>query len=741
MEKETTRKANKTSQPKKPERPKKHKKRIGHKVKIAIQIVILFVLVTILSGILYFYLKYGKTILEMQHQATELVDQSSVDTFKASQTSMIYDAQGNVITRLKSEKDVYYINYSDIPAAAINAMLVTEDRNFFEHRGVDYLANVRAAITLIRQKGHITQGASTITQQLARGVFLTQDVTYTRKIKEIFVAQELEKLYQKEQIMEFYLNTIYFANGHYGIQAASRAYFDKGVSELSLSQIAFLCAIPNNPNLYNPLTKLNNTIKRRDRVLQQMLENNVISQSEYDKAVKETITINQSKTERQNYVETYSIYSAIRSLMKQEGFTFRNEFKSDEDRAAYDKEYEELYASFQKALYTNGYRIYTSIDLKKQALLQASVDENLKKFEEKNDEGVYQLQSAAVSIDNDTGRVVAIVGGRNQNLPGLTLNRAYQSFRQPGSTIKPLVVYTPAYERNYNPSSIVIDQAIKNGPKSKKYYGQITVQTAVEQSLNSVAWQLFQELSPKAGLSYLLDMNFSRIDDKDYTLSSALGGLTRGASPLEMTSAFAALENDGYYREPSCIVRIMDSEGQEIVPDEINIKEVYNANAARMMTETLTGVLQRGTAKGKALKNTVSAGKTGTTNESKDAWFIGYTPYYTTGVWVGYDMPKAVSGLMGKTYPLQIWYNYMNEIHTSSMKKTFSYYDWRATLITPTLTPTLTPEATPTPVVEELPTPEPTEPTEPTLPPIPTIPVQVIDPTLPGQGQNINPIN
>lgn len=700
----------------------KQKRKMGHKVKIIIQFIILLILVIILSGILYFYVKYGKTILQMQHEATQMVDESTEDTFKSSQTSMIYDVDGHLISRLKSEKDVYYIRYDDIPAIVMDAMLVTEDRNFFEHKGVDYLANVRAAITLIKHKGQITQGASTITQQLARGVFLTQDVSYTRKVKEIFVAQELEKLYSKEQIMEFYLNTIYFANGHYGIQAAARAYFDKGISELTLSQVAFICSIPNSPNLYNPLTKIENTLKRRDRVLQQMLDNKTISQSQYDEAVKEKITITQTKSERQNYVDTYTSYCAIRALMKQEGFEFRNKFDSDEDKAAYNKEYDELYSTFQKSLYTNGYRIFTSIDLEKQQLLQSTVDKSLEKFDEKNKDGIYMLQGAAVTIDNDTGRVVAIVGGRDQKLSGYTLNRAYQSFRQPGSSIKPLVAYAPSFEGDYTPESIVVDQYVEGTPKRSgvKYRGKIKVQTAIEKSVNSIAQQLFKELTPKVAMSYLLDMNFSKIVKEDYNLSSALGGFTHGASPVEMAAAYATLENDGYYREPTCIIKIMDSTGKQIVGDDIKLKEVYEVKASRIMTEALTGVLIRGTAKGKGLKNTISAGKTGTTNKAKDGWFVGYTPYYTTSVWVGYDIPKIVSGLMGKTYPLEIWHDFMNEIHTKDMKRTFTYDDWKKDLqptITPTVAVTITPTVTLPPNVPATKVPTPTLKPTPTLPP------------------------
>lgn len=661
---------------------KKKKSRVGRKIKLTLQLLLLTTLLVILGGIIYFYLSYGKTILQMQSEAKKMVDESTEETFRSSQTSLVYDVDGNLISSLKTEKDAYYINFEDIPTAAIDAMVVSEDRKFFEHDGVDYWANVRAAVALIKHKGEITQGASTITQQLAKNTFLTQEVTYKRKIKEMFVAQELEKVYTKNQIMEFYMNGIYFANGHYGVQAAAQGYFGKGVSSLSLSQIAFLCAIPNNPNLYNPLTNMDNTLKRRDRILEQMYDAGKIDQTDYNAALDEIIEITQNESNKKNYVETYTYYCAIRALMKQQGFEFKYQFENDEEKAAYEASYDEIYYSIQKDLYIQGYRIYTSIDLEKQELLQKSVDNALADFTEVNDEGVYQMQGAAVSIDNDTGRVVAIVGGREQEQNGYTLNRAFQSYRQPGSSIKPLIVYTPQFERNYTPNSIVKDEYIKGGPGNSddNYLGKIKLQKAIEKSKNTIAWKLFEELTPETGLSYLLRMNFAKITASDYNMAAALGGLTEGASPVEMAAAYATLENDGLYREPTCIVKVMDSEGNEIVGDDVVTKEVYETNAARMMTEALTGVIKNGTAEGLGLSNTVSAGKTGTTNDKKDGWFVGYTPYYTTSVWVGYDMPKTANELRGASYPGTIWHDYMEQLHDSSMNKQFEYYDWRAVL-------------------------------------------------------------
>ena len=648
-------------------------------IKLSLKVLLLFALLAIAIGIAYFYHTYGRTILQMQSEAKKLVSGSSPETFRASQTSLVYDSEGGLITALKAEKDVYYIKFQDIPELVIASMLTSEDKKFMYHKGVDYLANVRAAIALIKNKGEITQGASTITQQLARNIFLSHEVTYERKIKEIFIAQELERRYSKTDILEYYMNNIYFANGHYGIMAAANGYFNKGISNLTLSQIAFLCAIPNNPTRYNPLTNMEDTLERRDRILLQLLEDEEINLIEYRTALAEKVELKLPVKDKNNYVETYVYHSAIRALMREEGFVFRNRFTDEQDRKAYEQEYDERYYRYQKQLYTSGYRIYTSIDLNKQELLQQSVDEALEKFKDQNEEGVYRLQGAAVCIDNDTGRVVAIVGGRSQELEGYTLNRAYQSYRQPGSAIKPLVVYTPAFERGYDPDSKVVDEPFDGGPKNSgdNYSGEMKLQRAIELSKNTIAWRLFEELTPQVALSYLYDMNFMRISERDYVPAASLGGLTVGSSPLELTSAYAALENDGIYRLPTCIVKIMDAEGRELVKDEIYTKQVYQTRAARMTTEALTGVIKRGTAKGLELTDTISAGKTGTTDDRKDGWFVGYTPYYTTGVWVGYDLPERLEDLKGASYPGTIWHTFMERIHDETMTEPFLYEDWK----------------------------------------------------------------
>ena len=624
------------------------------------------VLVLLVAGAVgwYYYGGYAQKVAIMQQEARMFVQKSNADTFRSVQTSLVYDTNGKLISALKGEKDVYYLEYEDIPAYAVAAMISIEDKKFYSHSGIDIKAILRAAQAMI-QNGEVTQGGSTITQQLAKLTFLTQERTWERKIEEIFIAVGLEQKFSKDEIMEFYLNNVYFGNGYYGIQAASKGYFNVDAKDLSLSQITFLCAIPNNPSLYDPVEKMENTIKRRDRILNQMLQDGKISQETLGQAQAEVITLNRPEKTKNDYVETYTYFCAVRALMRQQGFQFQTEFSSEEEKAKYQEEYDALYGECQKSLYTEGYRIYTSIDLDMQQMLQDTVDSHLAEFTEQNEEGIFALQGAAVCIDNHTGHVKAIVGGRNQNLPGYTLNRAYQSFRQPGSAIKPLLVYTPALEGKYTPDTIVQDVKTEEGPSNSSgwYEGDITLRRAVAASKNTVAWNMLEELTPQTGLAYLKNMKFSRIDPKDERPTSALGGFTNGVSAVEMASGYAAIVHDGKFREPTCITKITDADDNVILETQSEEVEIYKKNAARMMTDMLVSVLQEGTGQGLALSAMPSAGKTGTTNDNKDGWFVGYTSYYTTSVWVGYDMPRELPGLSGSSYPGGIWQAFMEQVH------------------------------------------------------------------------------
>ena len=641
---------------------------------VRLQFVLMLV---VIAGFFYYnYGGYGKLVQDYRKEAIALVRASTETTFIPSHTSEIYSADGELISYFKGEKAADYVEYDKIPDDFVKAMVSIEDKRFYQHNGADIIALFRAAKAVI-ESGSPSQGGSTITMQLARNIYLDSGKRMERKLKEIFIAAELEKRYSKNKIMEFYLNNIYFANGYYGIQSASKGYFSCEIDELSLSQIAFLCAIPNRPSYYDPIVNYENTIARRNRILENMYQDGCIDENTYQDALNEEIVLKPSivnKSKMNNYVDTYVYYCATRALMENRGFVFQTDFASEEEKSAYFEEYDELYTECQKLIYSEGYKIYTSIELDKQEALQTALDAGLEEFTELSADGVYEMQGAAVSIDNETGYVVAIVGGREQDFGYYTLNRAYQSHRQPGSTIKPLIVYTPFFELGNTPDTIVYDQPIEGGPDMEVYFGPVTVRYAVEWSLNPAAWNVYSQVTPQVGLQYLKNMQFSAIEETDKVLATSLGGFTKGTSAVEMASAYATIENAGNYRTPTCIKQIEDQDGNVIyasIQEEIRI---YDKTAADMMTDVLCTAMS--TAIPTAyLQNMPCAGKTGTTNDNKDGWFVGFTAYYTTAVWVGCDMPKSVEGLAGSAYPAYIWKDYMQGIHEGLAPIGFMLYE------------------------------------------------------------------
>ena len=613
----------------------------------------------------------GQTLIGCMREAKDLVDSSTPDTFRLAQTSYIYSDDGTQLAALAESEDATYLGYEDIPADVVNAFVSVEDRTFWNNSGVDYKGILRVCVNYVKTKGQVAEGASTITQQLARGTFLSNEKTLSRKIKEIFIARQLTKKYTKEQIMEFYCNSCCFANGIYGVEDASQKYFGRSVSDLSLSETAYICAIPNRPEYYNPLKNSENAISRRNKILQDMYECDYITKDAGDAALAENITVAEVSDEEDtfyNYEATYAINCAIRYLMKQDGFEFKSHFEDDADYDTYNAYYDEMYKQAKHKLYTGGYKVTTTMNLKAQKNLQKIFDKELA-FNTKVDEstGIYQFQGAMTVIDNETGKVVAMIGGRSQDELQQTysLNRGFQSFKQPGSSIKPLVIYTPALEEGYDANSTLTEIDVKAAKKStsekiSKMSGQkMSLRYAVEDSKNGCAYSLYNIITPKVGLSYIENMNFSKIVQQDYTLSSGLGGLHHGTNTVEMANAYSTLENHGEYRQADCISSILDASGNEIY-EEPESKTVYTRSASDQMTDILEGVLNSsaGTAKGlkwSSASDMAAAAKTGTTNDNNVAWFCGYTPYYTISVWVGYDYPKSVKGLWGNTYPAYIW--------------------------------------------------------------------------------------
>lgn len=641
-----------------------------------------FFALVVMFGI-FFAIKFVPVATEYSEDAKNIVAASTEDTFKSQLTTYIYDANGKELVKLKGDKDIIYKESSEIPDYVKEAFVSVEDRKFYDHKGIDLKGIVRILYRFVVTKGDERHGASTITQQLARNVFLSHEVSIERKLKEMFIALELEKKYTKDELLEYYINSIYFANGYYGIGAAAVGYFNKDISQCSVSEVAFLCAIPNNPTLYDPVEHFDNVLKRRDKILKDMKEMGYLSEAECNEAKLETITLNRHQVEAESdYMTSYAIDCAVRVLMEMDNFAFRYDFASEEDYDAYNEDYGEAYNAAKYKLVTGGYRIYTSLDGEVQQLVQQQIDETLS-FNTEEENGLLSLQGAATVIDNRTGRVIALVGGRSEQdgLQSGALNRAYQSHRQPGSSFKPLVVYTPAFMSGYTPDSIVDDKKIKDGPSNSNgnYSGKISVRYAVEQSKNVVAWNLFEELEPSNGLKYVKDMQFSQIVKQDETLASALGGLTYGVTTVEMAGAYCTLVNNGIYREPTCIVSMADKDNKELYEFDEGV-QVYSSLASQAMIDVLEGVITKGTAKNIGWKNSlmVAAGKTGTTNDNTNGWFCGVTPYYTVTTWVGYDTPKKLKGLSGASYPADIWVGIQKELNQDLPEKEFDKTDYIA---------------------------------------------------------------
>ena len=630
---------------------------------LIVSLFVVMIAVAAIAGVLIWQ-KIEPIYNEYNTFAEEVVNNATYDSFKLQESSYIYDVDGKLICKLKADQDSSYISYNEIPSAFIDAFVAVEDRSFWDNSGIDFKGIARILYNFVKTGGEEVHGASTITQQLARNIFLTHEVSLERKGKEMLIAMKLTSKFTKEEIMEFYCNDICFANTYYGISAAAKGYFNKNVNELTLSEICYLCAIPNSPEYYNPYKYPERALERRDKILGDMMELGLISRVEYNRAINEEIVIEKPSFEFNNYMTTYAIDCAVQYIMKENEFEFKYKYTDEADYNNYKKEYAEAYENAKYELVTGGYKVYTSLDPEIQNNIQLILDEKLAFDEEINEEtGIYELQGAVTCIDNSNGKVVAVVGGRSQDTDGVySLNRAFQSYRQPGSSIKPLIVYAPAIISGYTPNSMVqnIDVATAKvkGVNVQELTGpEMTLRRALEQSKNGVAWQLFDKITPQVALSYITEMQFSNICPDDYYNSAALGGLTYGVTTAEMASAFSTLVNHGYYRDPSCIIKMIDRNGDDIYREE-NSRQIYNEVAADTTIDMMTGVLIRGTASKLGWYNstkTVAACKTGTTNNSKDGWLCGSTPYYSIAVWVGYDTPKTLNNLWGSTYPAQIW--------------------------------------------------------------------------------------
>lgn len=597
-----------------------------------------------------------------------------INTFDMKLSSTIYvvgkDGKHTAYEQFKSTENRVWVDIEDVPQDMKDAFVSIEDERFYTHSGVDVKRTLGAVFNVF-VKGDSSYGGSTITQQLVKNITKDNERTNSRKVREIIRAVVLESKFTKDQILELYMNSIYLSQGVHGIQAASYVYFGKPVRDLSLAECATIAGITQYPSTYDPIINPENNRKKRITVLQKMHELGYISNEEYEEAVNEKLSFEkrlddetpEEKTEEaQSYFADHIFEQAKRDLMKEYGYT-------------------EQYA--ENLLYNGGLKIYSTMDPTMQNLAE-DYFKNDANFPKTPGEDI--LQSAIIITEPSTGHLKSIVGGRGTKEEARVLNRATQSKRQPGSTIKPIAVYAPAIEENIiNLSTYIDNSPIKIGDwapsnANGNFSGPVPVQTAVTWSYNMPAIRTLQELTIDTSFDYLKNkLHIESIVDRenkngkeftDKNLSSlALGGLTNGVKPLEMSTAYSAIANGGMYIEPSSYTKICDKEGNVILDKKPQKSRAFSEETSFLMQELLKGVVTQGTAAGSVIPGMDTCGKTGTTDDNKDKWFIGFTPYYCATVWVGYDKPKVIS--TGTNPAIKVWKDLMLEIHENLSDEKF----------------------------------------------------------------------
>ena len=566
------------------------------------------------------------------------------ETLIPDAASQFYDINGNVIYTTLSEERRIPVNIDKIPKHVQKAFIAIEDNRFYEHGGIDYRGTARALVSTL--SGREVQGGSTITQQLAKNAFLTQERSIIRKIKEAFIAKELEHKYTKDEILSMYLNRIYFGQGAYGIESASMYYFDKHVQNLDIAEAATLAAIPKSPNYYNPFENPQESKKRQELVIDQMVKYGFITA---DQAA-------QAKAKKMVYSTSHKAKNDPR------GYFF--------DMIS-QKVIEEVGAD---ALYKGGLKIYTTLDMD----MQKAAEKAMRHLPSYYTDGkkLTQPQMALAAVDPKTGYVKAMIGGRGQD----KFNRATLAVRQPGSAFKPFV-YLTAMQNGFTPASIIEDkeEEFAKGWKPQnsdmQWHGKVSLRTALKRSFNVPTIKLAREVgvdkivanAEKMGISTLVDSGAY----SDVNLAMALGGLSKGVNPLEMASAYGVLATNGLYSKPMARLKIVDRDGKVLYQAKSQTKRVIDAVSAYLTTNMLEDVLVSGTAGGMGIGRP-AAGKTGTTDTYIDAWFVGYTPDLSTAVWVGDDNNKPMQRMYGSGAPLSIWHEFMVNALASTPRTGFS---------------------------------------------------------------------
>lgn len=521
------------------------------------------------------------------------------------------------MSELRGSENRIIVSLDEIPLHTRQAFIAAEDLRFYDHRGID-VYRILGALRSNLKSGSLAEGASTITQQLAKLTHLSAEKTIRRKLEEINLAFQIEKVYNKDEILAMYLNTVYFGRGAYGIQAAAQAYFGVDAEDLTLNQSASLAAIIKAPSIYAPHISPSNNRSRRQYILSVMAENGFISQEEKQAALDESIWVLAQEAEKQLY--SWYIDEALRESAELLGLS------ADE-------------------VIQGGFKIYTAYD----ARLQTIADEvyaDSSFFPAAASDGT-PIQSAMAVVDTNNGAVLAMIGGRDYTVRR-GLNRATQMRRQPGSALKPLAVYGPALELGYTTASVLLDEKTSFGgytPRNAgdRYYGLVTMRTAIRNSLNTTAVRLLEEIGLDASIQYLNKMGIPT-RNSDRNLSLALGSMTYGVTPVELAAAYVPYANGGIYHQPYCVERIETVDGSNVYERKDSGKQVLSAQNAFLMTSLLQSVVSSGTGTRMLAANTPIAGKTGTvsmTGGNRDIWMTAYTPEISVAVWMGYDQTDA----------------------------------------------------------------------------------------------------
>ncbi|MBR6013242.1 MAG: PBP1A family penicillin-binding protein [Selenomonadaceae bacterium] len=550
-------------------------------------------------------------------------------------SSQIYDSAGNEIANIHAAENRMPVKIEQIPLNLQQAFVAVEDNRFYEHRGVDPRGLARAVYANLRDQ-EISEGGSTITQQLAKNAYLTQERTIKRKIQEVFLALQLEKQYTKQEILELYLNQIYFGQGAYGVQAAAKTYFGKDVEQLNLAECALLAGIPKSPNYYSPFNNLQAAKERRNTVLDQMIKYRFVNSTEGNEAKNSEIVLTQ-QNKPEEVKEAASFINYVTQLMV-------DKYGAD-------------------AIYKDGLKIYTTIDMDMQRMAEASFVENLPSdYTDAN--GLLQPQAALVAIDPKTGYIKAMVGGRGTD----QFNRATMAERQPGSAFKPFV-FAAALESGYSPDSYIDDKPLnidgwQPQNDSGRFSGSVSLRTVATFSMNVPTVRIAQDLGMDRPIYYAQEMGITTFvldgDRNDKNFSTALGGMTKGVTPLEIVSAYCTFANGGVYIPHVAVTKVLDRNGKILEEAAPAGKQVISPESAGALTSMLEDVISRGTGK-RANIGRPAAGKTGTTSDYKDAWFVGYTPDLVAGVWLGNDDNTSMDGIMGGQTPAAVWQSFMSK--------------------------------------------------------------------------------